>query len=211
MKIFKIFRWYPVVSIFLFIGTVYILGCITPGYSHTAHTISRLSILKYGRIATINLVQLGVGALMLGIQLAQVIHAKKRYRQILPFFLLAAACLFGVALAPTNYIDRPQELIHLTMSGILHFVAVATFIVLCPVTVFTLVHAFANDPNWKTLTTITIVMALVSVVLSLCWLLFFILDVGWFIPNRGLFQKGIALWTLGWMLLIAVKTARERT
>lgn len=205
----KVIRWIPVVSIFIFIITVTVLGFITPGYNHLPHTISRLSLGTYKTIANANLIQLGIGSLILGLELVHVVHAKKRYGQILPFFLLAAASLFGAALARTDYIDHPQQLVTMSYTGFLHFAAVGSFIALCPVTVFTLVHGFANDPNWKTLTTITVVMALVSVVLSLSWLYFFLHDASWFIPYRGLYQKGIVLWTLGWTLLIAVKAARE--
>lgn len=209
MKLLRVVRWIPIVSIVLFILTIMFLGSITPGYDHTFMTISRLSIMKYGKIAEANLIQLGIGLLMLGIELAFRIKIKQRRLEILPFFLLATMCLFGAALAPTDGLGSPSQIFHMSKTGWIHVGAVIVFIALCPITVFTLVHAFASDPNWKTVTTITISMFSVAFLLSVLWFILFFLNTSWFMPYRGLFQKAIALWTLLWTLLVAVKVARE--
>jgi hypothetical protein len=208
MNLLRIIRFIPIISILLFIVVVTILGFVTPGYDPLAHTISRLALTKYGYIAELNLIQLGIGSLILGIELASMVQTKKRYVEILPFFLVATGSLFGAALARTDFIDHPRQLISMSMMAKMHFVAVAGFIALCPITVFTLIHAFSADPTWRTLTKITVVMASVSFILSLLFFLLFVL--GWFLPYRGLFQKGIVLWTLGWTMLIAIKAAREK-
>lgn len=210
MNVLRVIRWIPIISILLFIFTVMLLGYITPGYDHFLMTISRLSIMKYGTIAEFNLIQLGLGALILGIELAARIRVKQRRLEILPFFLLATACLFGAALAPTDGLGSPKELVAMSKNGWIHVGAVVLFVTFCPMTVFTLVHAFASDPNWKTLTTLTVAMFSVSFILSMLWFGLFLLEVAWFMPYRGMFQKGIALWTLLWMLLISVKTVREK-
>jgi len=206
----KSLRWIPVWSILLFIAVVAILGFVTPEYDHISHTISRLSITRYGWLATANLVQLGIGSFILGLQLMHVVYTRRNHFGLPLFFILATLMLFGIALAPTDHIDYPREILTMSRSGWMHVLAIGVFITLCPATVFTMVNGFASDPNWKALTKLTMAMMLISVILSLLWLICFLMGFSWFLPYRGILQKAIVLWTLGWTLLVAVKAAREQ-
>ena len=210
MKLLRIIRWIPIVSILLFIATVIVLGFITPGYDHFAHTISRLSLGKYGIIANVNLIQLAIGGLILGIELAFSLHVPQVRLTVLPFFLLASMSLIGAAYFPTDPVmgDVPVALTNLSTTGLMHTASVASFILLCPLTIFLMVKAMISDPSWKDVARWTVAMSLVSITLSGVWIVFYVYRI--YFSYRGMFQKGIALWTLLWMLLIALKIAREK-
>lgn len=210
MKLLRVIRWIPIVSILLFIITVIILGFITPGYDHLAHTISRLSLGKYGTIANLNLIQLAIGGLILGIELALTLREPHVRFTVLPLFLLASASLVGAASFPMDVImgDIPIALTNLSTNGIMHTMSVVSFILLCPFTIFLMVKAMSTDPSWKDVGRWTVAMSLVSITLSGVWIVFYVYRI--YFSYRGMFQKGIALWTLLWMLLIALKVARGK-
>jgi len=210
MNVLRVVRWIPIVSILLFILTVIILGCITPGYDHLAHTISRLSVGKYGALANANLIQLAVAGLILGIELAFSIHVSHVRLTVLPFFLLTSFSLIGAAMFPTDIRmgDIPLALSNISTNGLMHTLSVVSFIFLCPFTIFLMVKAMIADPSWKDVARWTVAMSLVSMTLTGIWLVFYINRM--YFDYRGIFQKGIALWTLLWMLLIALKTARGK-
>ena len=210
MKLLHVVRWIPIISILLFIATVIVLGFMTPGYDHLAHTISRLSVGKYGDIANVNLIQLAVGGLILGIELAFSLRERHVRFTVLPFFLLASASLIGAAMFPTDITmgDVPLTFSQISTNGLIHTVSIASFILLCPFTIFLMVKAMIADPSWKDVARWTVAMSLVSMTLTGIWLVFYINRM--YFDYRGIFQKGIALWTLLWMLLIALKTARGK-
>jgi hypothetical protein len=210
MKLLRVISWIPIVSILLFIITVIVLGFITPGYDQFAHTISRLSIGKYGDIANANLKQLAFGGLILGIQLALSLRVPEVRLTVLPFFLLASLSIIGAAVYPTDIRmgDIPIALNSLSTNGLMHTASVTIFILLCPFTVFLMVKAMLTDPSWIDVARWTVAMSLVSVTLSYTWVIFYVYAI--FFNYRGIFQKGIVLWTLLWMLLIALKTVRRR-
>ncbi len=104
--------------------------------------------------------------------------------------------------------DVPIALTNLSTNGLMHTASVASFILLCPFTIFLMVKAMIADPSWRDVARWTVAMGLVSITLSGVWIVFFINRI--FLEYRGIFQKGIALWTLLWMLLIALKTVREK-
>lgn len=210
MKLLRVVRWIPVVSILLFILIVIILGCITPGYDHLSMTISRLSVGIYGNIANANLIQLAVGGLILGIQLALSLRVPQVRFTVLPFFLLASTSLIVAAYFPTDIRmgDVPVALTNLSTNGLMHTVSVASFILLCPFTIFLMVKAMISDPSWKDVGRWTVAMGLGSMILTGVWIVFYFYRI--YFNYRGIFQKGIALWTLLWMILVAVKVAREK-
>jgi|GEM_PF-686269 len=210
MKAFRVIRWIPIVSILLFIVVVAILGLITPGYNHLPHTISRLSIGKYGTIANANLIQLAFGGLILGIQLAFSLRKPEVRFTVLPFFVLASMSLLGAAYFPTDIKmgDVPVALTNLSTTGLMHTLSVVSFIALCPFTIFLMVKAMRTDPSWQDVARWTVAMAMGSITLSGVWIVFYYYR--FYFEYRGMFQKGIALWTLLWMLLIALKIAREK-
>jgi len=211
MNLLRVIRWVPIVSILLFIITVIVLGFITPGYDHFAHTISRLSVGKYGNIANANLIQLAVGGLILGIELAFSLRVPQVRFTVLPFFLLASASLIGAAYFPTDVAmgDIPIALTNLSTNGIMHTMSIISFILLCPFTIFLMVKAMSTDPSWKNVARWTVAMGMGSIILSGVWIVFYFYRI--YFNYRGMFQKGIALWTLLWMLLIAVKIARKNS
>lgn len=209
MKVVRVISWVPIVSILLFIVTVIILGFITPGYNHLPHTISRLSVGTYGNIANANLIQLAVGGIILGIQLAFSLRVPEVRFTVLPFFLLASISLIGAAYFPTDVAmgDIPLALSNLSTNGLMHTASITVFILLCPFTIFLMVKAMLTDPSWVDVARWTVAMSLVSITLSFVWVVFYVYRI--FLDYRGIFQKGIALWTLLWMLLIALKTVRK--
>ena len=129
---------------------------------------------------------------------------------VLPFFLLASASLIGAAMFPTDIRmgDVPLTFSQISTNGLIHTVSIASFILLCPFTIFLMVKAMIADPSWKDVARWTVAMSLVSMTLTGIWLVFYINRM--YFDYRGIFQKGIALWTLLWMLLIALKTARGK-
>ncbi len=210
MNLLRVVRWIPIVSILLFIATVIILGFITPGYNHLPHTISRLSVGRYGAIANANLIQLAIGGLILGIELAFSLRVPHVRFTVLPFFLLASFSLIGATYFPTDVAmgDVPIALTDLSTNGLMHTASVASFILLCPITIFLMVKAMIADPSWKDVARWTVAMGLGSMILTGIWIVFYFYRI--YFNYRGMFQKGIALWTLLWMLLIALKTVREK-
>jgi hypothetical protein len=209
MKVLRVVSWVPIVSILLFIAAVTVLGFITPGYSHVSHTISRLSLGAYGNIANANLIQLAVGGLILGIQLALSIREPHVRFTVLPFFLLASMSLVGAARFPTDVIagDLPLTITNLSTNGLMHTASVTIFVLLCPITIFLMVKAMISDPSWRDVARWTVAMSLVSITLSYIWVVFYVYHM--FYDYRGMFQKIIVLWTLLWMLLVAFKTVRK--
>ena len=211
MKLLRVIRWIPIISILLFVATVMILGFMTPGYDHFAHTISRLSVGKYGNLANANLIQLAIAGLILGIELAFSLRVPHVRFTVLPFFLLASASLIGAAYFPTDIRmgDVPVALINLSTNGLMHTLSVVSFIALCPFTIFLMVKAMIADPSWKDVARWTVAMGLGSMILTGIWIVFYFYRL--YFTYRGIFQKGIALWTLLWMLLVALKVARKST
>jgi hypothetical protein len=88
----------------------------------------------------------------------------------------------------------------------MHTASIASFIALCPITIFFMVKAMSTDPSWRDVARWTVAMSLASMILTGVWLVFYYYRI--FFDYRGLFQKGIALWTLLWMLLVAVKVGK---
>jgi hypothetical protein len=192
-------KLFTVLSPIVFLLVVALLGFVTPGYNHLSHTISRLAIMKYGWIQTINFLQLAVGCILMGKQIATSMTHEASRRIIRIFFTFASSVLILAAVAPADPTDT-FNLSLFTPAGSVHAGSVLTFMLVAPLVIARLFRALKTEPKYHHIGRLTIITGTTACVASIVWVAFFTL--GMFGEYRGIFQKFIALLTFTWMMTI---------
>lgn len=188
-------------SPYLFCLFYLIIGFMTPGYSHISHTISRLSLGKYGYLESLNILQFSVG---LFIMIYAARHQSKNSRTIRQIsYMLSGIALTITLLAifPTDPIDSfPTNLHAISWNAIMHFGVVGIFTLFTPISVVSLYTAFQSDSSYASLAKTTLACGIITFILSVFWFIFFYLGI--MNAYRGVFQKIIALVVIYWVTSI---------
>jgi len=192
---------FALVSPIVFIITVIILGFVTPGYNHLSHTISRLAIMKYGWIQTINLLQFAYGMYLGGIQIGETMKTLEGKRVIRNVFFFCAGILLLTAATHTDPVENLQlDPRLLSPMGILHYCVIFLFLVAAPFGINSLAKTLVDEPNYRRYVWATRIMGFVSLTGSILWFIFFFSGI--LLEYRGFFQKLIVLWTISWIILM---------
>lgn len=185
----------------IFVVVVSILGFITPGYSHINHTISRLAIMQYGWIQTLNFLQLAIGYLLIGDRIARTMTKEDSRRIIRVFFSFSAAILVLAALAPTDPIDNIRFAFSLlTPTGFIHSGSVFSFLLVSPIVVSRLYKALQNEPSYRRYARLSGIIGAFACFASLVWVLLFFNGI--LLEYRGILQKLIVLLSIVWIIFI---------
>lgn len=199
-------QWiYTLISPAAFLVISSILGFITPEYDHFAHTISKLAISEYAQIQQVNFIQFGFALLILGRRFGTYfsnIKAKRIWSRTLYF---CAAFILLETIFPTDPVS--QFTFSLSLSGIIHFGALALFFVIAPIGVYLLQTSMKTDDRLKKLSGFTGFMGYLSAVLCYIWTTFFFVGIA--TEFQGLFQKLIGLIVLSWLTIIIWNTKPE--
>ena len=183
---------------YLFVIFYLIIGFITPGYSHMEHTISRLSLGKYGYLETLNIIQFSFGILIMIYRVRHYIKNSLSVKEISSILSLSAVVLALLAIFPTDPIDSfPKSIVILSGNSIVHFILVISFVLYAPVAIVRLYRTFCQDKNYSNLSIFTVACGGTAFILSLIWFIFFY--VGFLNEYRGLFQKVIGLIAIFWL------------
>jgi hypothetical protein len=202
----KVAIYMALASPYIFIAVYLILGSITPGYSHFAHTISRLSIGKYGLLQSLNIMQFSLGLCMMIYLVRHTIKSSETIREISIMLGTAAITLALLAIFPTDPIDSfPKQIFSVSKTALIHFALVCLFVLIAPMRIIKLYNAFRKDIQYKDMTKITILSGWITFILSILWFVFFYYGIG--NEYRGLWQKIIALITIYWIIRIMKRTA----
>lgn len=197
---------YALASPYLFVLFYLIIGFLTPGYSHTKHTISRLSLGAYGYFETLNIVQFSFGLLTMIYLIRSHIRNSHTVKQISIMLGAIALTLVLVAIFPTDPIDSfPQKIMSMSWSALVHFGIIGCFVVCTPILVHRLYSAFTKDPVYKDLAFVTLACGRMTFVLCIVWFLFFYFGI--INEYRGLFQKIIAIVVIYWTTRVMKRIA----
>ena len=197
---------YSLLSPYLFMVLYLIISYITPDYNQLRHTISRLSIGKYGYLESLNIIQFSFGLFMMIYFIRRTVQNSETLKQISLMLSGIAMTLVLLAIVPTDPIDSfPKQLLSISPTALMHFSIVGLFILCTPLRVFPLYTAFKQDGTYKDLAPITLLCGLATFFLSILWFIFFY--IGFLNDIRGLFQKCIAIIVLYWVARIMHRTA----
>jgi Protein of unknown function (DUF998) len=197
---------YALLSPYIFVVLYLIIGFATPGYSHLKHTISRLSIGRYGFWESLNILQFSFGIMTMIFLTREHIKNSKTVRQISYMLGAIALTLILIAIFPTDPIDAfPQSMLSISWSAITHFAILGLFVLCTPVIVIKLYDALNQDSHYKDLAPVTGVCGYLTFILSITWFLFFYFGI--LNSYRGLFQKFIAMIVLFWITKITKRIA----
>lgn len=196
---------FSLVSPVLFIAIIAILGFVTPGYSHMNHTISRLAIMKYSWIQTLNFLQLAAGFVLISKNIARSMQKEESRRIIRIFFAFSASILVLATVVPTDPIDNiPFRFTLLTPTGSLHIATVLIFLLLSPACILHIVRALRTEPDYRRFAPFTTTVGTIAFFTSVIWLAFFYLGI--FLEYRGIFQKGIVLLIILWITILHLRS-----
>lgn len=202
-------KLFPLVSAILFILVVIILGFITPGYNHLSHTISRLAIMEYGWIQTINLVQFAYGMYLGGIHISQTMSTENGKQVIHNVFFFCAGILLLTAATKTDPIENLQlDPSLLSPMGIMHYTVIFIFLIASPVGIRYLSTTLINEHGYRHFVSYTRIAGFTSLAASVLWFVLFYFGI--LLPYRGLSQKLIVLWTIMWIIFMNVRALRLR-
>ncbi len=195
----------------LFAVIVFFLGIITPGYSHTNHTISRLAIERYGWIQSINFLQLAAGIYVTGIHLTRLLAKQPQEDAVIRMiFRLCSFFLVIAAFIPTDPIENvPLDYTLLTPTGLVHISAVLLFLLLSPLGITKLAAVFRKEKHLAPYAHVTLVAGFTALVGSIIWFVFYFMGI--FLEYRGVFQKAIAFPVLLWFVLITRAIDKRNT
>lgn len=202
----KIIRWFVVVSPYLFICITFIVGIITPGYNHLAHTVSRLSISENGWMQNLNILQFALSMVLALIMIDHRVEHAHTKKVLGVIYMVSAALLVLLAIFPTDPIDiAPATLSSLSWAALVHFGLVFVFVLTTPIGIHALARAFKHDGIFRSYAKVTMISGYVAFILSLIWFVFFALSI--LNTYRGLFQRIIILIVLWWFTRITHKVA----
>ena len=194
-------RIFPIISPVVFTMIVIVLGNITPGYNQFNYTISRLAIEKYGWIQSLNFLQLAAGLYLTGIRLTALIKDKAADKIIRTTFIIGSSLLVIAAFVPTYPIENvPLDYTLLTPTGLVHISVVILFLLVSPFGIMQLTQVLKKEPLFSQYARYTMIAGFAALVGSVVWFVFYFL--GMYLEYRGIFQKGIALPVLLWLILI---------
>lgn len=184
-----------------FLLSIIVLGFVQPGYNHLIDTISVLALGKYGWIQQVNFVVLAVSFGCLGIGLGLYFY-KKWNNPITLAFLLLSLCIIFVLFFKADPVDRTQiKLVALhSQEGLVHFLTTFVMVILIPFFLIDLIKKlFENNQN-RGLARYTIFVILFNVLFGILW--FYCRRIGVGFEIKGIWQKGLALNVLIWMMVM---------
>jgi hypothetical protein len=178
---------------------VFVVGLMTPGYSHINHTISRLAIEKYGWIQELNFIQFAFGIIITGFLVRRTLTDQQSKKFWLVSTLFSAMALIIVSLFPTDPIENVRFSIHLlSYSGLIHFSILGLLLILSPFGIKSLSQTLVKEKDFANLARFTSTIGYLVSLLCFIWIGMFI--GGYFLESRGIFQKIIASLCIFWLL-----------
>ncbi len=199
---------YALLSPYIFVVLYLIIGFATPGYSHSKHTISRLSLGKYGFWESLNILQFSFGIMTMIYLTREHIKNSKTVRHISYMLTAIALTLVLIAIFPTDPIDAfPKQILSLSWTALVHFGVIGTFVISMPPLIFRLYSAFNRDPQYKDMASITFLCGTMTFVSCIIWFVFFYFGI--LNEYRGAFQKLIALIVIYWTIQIMNRIAKK--
>lgn len=185
----------------LFLLSVLILGLVQPGYNHLIDTISVLVLGKYGWVQQINFVILAVSFGSLGIGLG-LLWYKRFWNTLTIGFLLISLCVVFVLLFKADPIDRVQiKLIKLhSIEGFIHLSVTFIMVILIPLFFTGLINKLNSSLPSRYMGRYTIWVIIINVIFGILWFYCRYNGIGFYI--KGIWQKGLALNVLIWMMVM---------
>lgn len=188
--------------------SVFLLGFIEPGYNHFIDTISILALGKYGWIQTINFFVLSISAGFLGIALGLFFY-RKFWNYITINFLFLSLCSVLIIFFKADPIDRIK--IKLTTlnspEGYIHFIGAFLMILFVSWVLWGIIKVFRTDILTHHLAQYTAWVTIINIVFGLLWYYCRRMGIGFEI--KGLWQKGLALNILIWVITIGKWLSRS--
>lgn len=198
---------FPIISPIAFILIVFVLGIVTPGYSHINYTISRLAIEKYGWIQSLNFFQLALAFSLVGSTLSTEIRAASRMPLRL-IFSLTSLFLIIAGLFPTDPIENiPLRLSIYTPLGLIHAGSVVLFVLVSPFGIHSLAAILAQTPTYRRYAKMTKTMGYLVFFGSMVWFACFVLGIG--LQYRGITQKILIFAVLTWFTIISIASRKN--
>lgn len=184
-----------------FLLSVLILGLIQPGYNHLIDTISVLVLGKYGWVQQINFIILAISFGSLGVGLGLLFY-KRFWNTLTIGFLLLSLCVFFVLIFQADPIDRVQiKLIKLhSIGGFIHLSVTFIMVILIPLFFISLISKLNTSLPSRYLGRYTIWVIVINVIFGILWFYCRYNGIGFYI--KGIWQKGLALNVLVWMMVM---------
>ncbi len=181
--------------------SVLLLGLVQPGYNHMIDTISVLVLGKYGWVQQINFVVLAISFASLGIGLGLFFY-KKLLNRITISFLFLSLCIVIVLFFKADPIDRTTiKLIALNSpGGLVHFSVTFIMILLIPLFLVDLIKKLNSLKSTQLLARYTLFVIVFNIVFGLLW--YYCRRIGVGFEIKGIWQKGLALNVLVWMMVM---------
>lgn len=187
-------------SIF-FSMSVLILGLVQPGYNHIIDTISVLVLGKFGWVQNGNFVilSLSIGTLGIGLGLT---YYKTVWNNITNGFIFLSLCLLLDVVFKADPIDRTQ--VRLTSShsteGLIHLTITFLMIIIIPIIFINLIRKLKSTISTYKLGVYTSLVIGINLISGLLW--YYCRYVGIGFEVKGLWQKGIVLNVLIWIIIM---------
>lgn len=190
-----------IIGALFFLISALLLGLVQPGYNHFIDTISVLVLGKYGWIQQLNFIVLAASFGSLGIGLGLLFY-KRFWNKLTIGFLFLSLCIIFVLFFKSDPVDRTQ--IKLTVfhsqEGLIHFSTTFIMVILIPLFFVDLIKKLNKQKLTQSLGRYTFWVITVNVFFGLLW--FYCRRIGVGFEIKGLWQKGLTLNVLIWMMVM---------
>lgn len=190
-----------IIGALFFLISVLLLGLVQPGYNHFIDTISVLVLGKYGWVQQLNFIVLAASFGSLGIGLGLLFY-KRFWNRLTISFLLLSLCVIFVLFFKADPVDRTQvKLITLhSQGGLIHFSTTFIMLILIPLFFIDVIKKLDKHKSTQGLGRYTFWVIMVNVFFGLLW--FYCRRIGVGFEIKGLWQKGLTLNVLIWMMVM---------
>lgn len=191
-----------IIGAIYFSVSVFLLGFIQPEYNHFIDTISILALGKYGWIQNINFLVLAISIGCFGVGLGLFFY-RKFWNHITINFLFLSLFSVLIIFFKADPIDRTK--IKLTTlnspEGYIHFIGAFLMILFVSWILWEIIKVFRTDTLTYHLARYTAWVTIINIVFGLLWYYCRRMGIGFEI--KGLWQKGLALNILIWVITIS--------
>jgi hypothetical protein len=190
-----------IIGIVLFWVILFMAQSLTPGYNPISQSLSDLALGSYGWLQTIDFFLLAFVAISLGFGFYYGMHKKRGLRIVVVAFG-AMAC--GEIISGIFRVDLVKT--PLSIHALIHQVGASITAIAFPIAALMLLPSLKSDPEWKGLANYTFVVAVSMLALEIAREV--LLLTTWLNPWFGLYEKGLLVNSLVWVVVMAIRLLR---
>jgi len=190
-----------IIGVVLFWVILFIAQSLNPGYNPISHSVSDLALGPYGWLQTIAFFLLGLVVISLGFGLYYGMRKKRGLRAVVVLF---GAMAFGEIIAGIFRVDLVKT--PLSIHALVHQIGASITAIAFPVAALVLLPGLKSNPQWKGLFNYTFAVAVSMLILEIAREV--LLLTTWLDPWFGLYEKGLLVNSLAWIVVMAIHLLR---